>query len=96
MTKPLDTRKWGYDDIDDVKQALPEGVEFGTLSGYPSKSLKLDLGTGIAPGELSETVHEVSKELRKIGVPVEETTLTADYFGHSSPVIGLHVKWEGE
>lgn len=96
MTKPTDTRKWTQEDIKDVKEALPEGVGFGTLTSPDKRDFKLDLGRGVRVEEIDDLVEDVVESMAFAGVPtIEHVRLDAGYCGGSmSPHVLLTLRME--
>lgn len=94
MQKPTDTAEWTDGDIEDVKESLPGGVGFGTLSASHKSALTLDLGLSLGATESEDTVAAVVDALESAGVQTGEARLVAGYFGTATPHIGLTVKMD--
>lgn len=95
MSKPTDVRKWDQHDINDLKAVLPDGLRFGTLTGYPNNILKLDLGGGLDTEEVGERVQAAGEAFETLGLTVDHTKLRAGYVGTTSPHV-LLVVWLAE
>jgi len=88
--KPSKPRKWA--DIKDVRDALPEGVSFGSLTVGGVHEFGLDLGASISLSEIDQIREEVDEALTDIGVPTDRYFLRAGYSGTTSPTIHLVVR----
>lgn len=96
MIFPWNTSNWREKHIEKLKESLPEGVEFATLTGFPPNCFKLEIGT--APtGAVMETSNEVKHILADgLGIPVKDIFVTAGYAGGTSPTVLLEVHLEHE
>jgi len=79
--KPMNTRKWTDEDIQDVKSVLPQGLSFATLTTPNTSSFQLSVDLKQSPRELTALSETVTDELMQIGVPVNEVQITAGYNG---------------
>lgn len=90
VKKPTETNLWTEEDIKDVKERLPKGVQFGTLAGNGKTVFKLDLGTEIDIGNSGNLMNNIEIALAEI-IKIEKMTLTAQYCGSNNPHVVLEI-----
>lgn len=90
----LNTRQWKQRDISRIKQALPEGIAFGSLSTPTSTTFQLELETPVDAAEVSELAAQAEDALGDLGIPVEQINVGSGYSGAMNPGVLLTVKMD--
>lgn len=94
MSKPAKTTSWSQEDIIDLKQALPEQLEFCSLSGASSDTFKLYSKKLIDHEDVVPLVEDLTERLKsELGIEVVEVSFGAGYCGTSSAVPQIYVKY---
>lgn len=95
--KPQNVQKWTQDDIDDVEDALPDGMRFGSLDGgAPGTGLTIVVGKAVNPRMVEQIAGEVQAALAKAGAPADVEKLKAGYAGRNAPELLLSLELRGE
>lgn len=87
IVKPIDTREWSMDDIEDLKEVLPEPVHFSSLSSSASNSIELDAGKPSSMDSLQERAGRTVAALESWGMPVDHYRPKGGHDGGAATLI---------